>query len=241
MITKQHKDLAEVAYTGRAQDLKALVEKQDCFELGGSVTYAQAYSVLGSMHPDIAELIRRLGAAQVRATGTLAGNIANGSPIGDSMPVLLALGSTLILQQRHAVREIPLEKFYTGYRKSILQPGEFIRTIRVPKLPAGAKFAAYKLTKRIDQDISAVCGAFYSDGKTVRLGFGGMAATPARAPKAEAAWSRGIDAACAALAEDFKPMSDQRASAWYRLTTAQNLLRKFHAGISARALLEVTA
>ena len=240
-ITKQHKDLAEVAYTGRAQDLKMLVEKNDFLELSAGVTYSGAFAALGAIHPDVRELVRRLGAAQVRATGTLAGNIANGSPIGDSMPVLLALGSTLTLQKGRSKREVPLDGFYTGYRKSVLQPGEFIRSVRVPKLPAGAKFAAYKLTKRIDQDISAVCGAFYSDGKTVRFGFGGMAATPARASKAEAAWPRGIDAACAALAEDFKPMSDQRASSWYRLTTAQNLLRKFHAGVAARALVEVTA
>ena len=239
MITKQHKDLAEVAFTGRVTDLKALVDSSSEIQIGGGVTYAQAFTALASIHPDIGELVRRLGAAQVRATGTLAGNIANGSPIGDSMPVLLALGSTLVLQKGKAKREVPLDQFYTGYRKNVLQPGEFIRAIRVPKVPAGAKFAAYKLTKRLDQDISAVCGAFYSDGKTVRLGFGGMAATPARAVKAEAAWAKGVDAACAALAEDFKPMSDQRASSWYRLTAAQNLLRKFEAGIGARALLEV--
>jgi xanthine dehydrogenase small subunit len=239
MITKQHKDLAEVAFTGRVSDLKTLVDSSSEIQIGGGATYAQAFTALASIHPDIGELVRRLGAAQVRATGTLAGNIANGSPIGDSMPVLLALGSSLELQQGKKKREVPLEQFYTGYRKNVLQPGEFIRAIRVPKLSSGAKFAAYKLTKRLDQDISAVCGAFYSDGKTVRFGFGGMAATPSRAPQAESAWAKGIDAACAALAEDFKPMSDQRASSWYRLTAAQNLLRKFEAGIGARALMEV--
>jgi xanthine dehydrogenase small subunit len=239
LITKQHKDLAEVAYTGRVTDLKFLEDKPGHLEIGASATYAQAYAALASIHPDIGELVRRLGAAQVRATGTLAGNIANGSPIGDSMPVLLALDSVLTLQKGKTTREVALDKFYTGYRKSVLQPGEFIRSIRVPKLKPGVKFAAYKLTKRIDQDISAVCGAFYSDDKTVRFGYGGMAATPARATKAEAAWSGGVEAACAALAEDFKPMSDQRASSWYRLTAAQNLLRKFEAGIGARALLEV--
>jgi xanthine dehydrogenase small subunit len=239
MITKQHKDLAEVAYTGRVRDLKFIEEDQQKIEIGGGVTYAQAFAALTSIHADVGELVRRLGAAQVRATGTLAGNIANGSPIGDSMPVLLALGASLILQNGKTIREVALDRFYTGYRKSVLEPGEFIRAIRVPKLPAGAKFAAYKLTKRLDQDISAVCGAFYAEGKTVRFGFGGMTATPSRAPKAEAAWAEGIEEACAALAEDFKPMSDQRASSWYRLTAAQNLLRKFAAGVAARALLEV--
>jgi xanthine dehydrogenase small subunit len=136
---------------------------------------------------------------------------------------------------------VPLDQFYTGYRKSVLQPGEFIRAIRVPKLPAGAKFAAYKLTKRLDQDISAVCAAFYVHAGKARFGFGGMAATPVRARRAEESYSRGLEAACAALAEDFQPLSDQRASAWYRLAAAQNLLRKFDARIGPRALLEMTA
>jgi xanthine dehydrogenase small subunit len=239
LVTKQHKDLAEVAYTGRVAELKVLKEAKDHFEVGAAVTYADAFAALGSIHPDITELVRRLGAAQVRAAGTLAGNIANGSPIGDSMPVLLALGSTLKLQRGNATRDVALDEFYTGYRKSVLQPGEFIRSVRVPKLPAGARFGAYKVSKRLDQDISAVCGAFCIESGAVRFGFGGMAATPARAHKAEAAWAKGIEAACDALAEDFKPLSDQRASSWYRMTAAQGLLRKFEAGIGARALLEV--
>jgi xanthine dehydrogenase small subunit len=97
----------------------------------------------------------------------------------------------------------------------------------VPKLAPGARFAAYKLSRRFDQDISALCAAFHVDSGKARFGFGGMAATPARAHKAELAYKNGIEAACAALAEDFKPLSDHRASAWYRLTAAQNLLRKF--------------
>jgi len=119
-------------------------------------------------------------------------------------------------------------------------PGEFIRAIRVPKLAPGARFAAYKLSKRFDQDISSVCAAFHVDGSKARFGFGGMAATPARARQAEAAYvAKGLEAACTALVEDFSPISDQRASAWYRLRAAQGLLRKFHAGASARALLDL--
>jgi xanthine dehydrogenase small subunit len=195
--------------------------------------------VLSALHPDIGELLRRLGGAQVRACGTLAGNIANGSPIGDSMPVLLALGSTLILQKQKNSREVDLSEFYTGYRRSVLRPGEFIRSIRVPRLAPGARFAAYKLSKRFDQDISAVCAAFHVDGGRARFAFGGMAATPARSPKAEAAFKEGIEAACAALAEDFQPISDQRASAWYRLTAAQNLLRKFAAAIPCTEIFRI--
>jgi xanthine dehydrogenase small subunit len=238
-MTKQHRDLAEVAYTGRVAEMKVLSEKHDSLEIGGAVTYAEAYDALAGIHPDIGELLRRLGAVQVRAAGTLAGNVANGSPIGDTMPVLLALGCTVILQKGKAVREIPLDNFYTGYRKSVMQPGEFIRSARIAKLKPDARFAAYKLSKRFDQDISAVCAAFHVNGKEARFGFGGMAATPSRARKAEAAWKNGIDAACAALAEDFTPISDMRASGWYRLTAAQGLLRKFAAGVSPRQILDL--
>ncbi|HYG54034.1 MAG TPA: xanthine dehydrogenase small subunit [Burkholderiales bacterium] len=238
-ITKQHKDLGKVAYIGRVSELQALNDSSDEIQIGGAVTYADAYGALSAIHPDIGELLRRLGAVQVRAAGTIAGNIANGSPIGDTMPVLLALGSALTLQHGNATREIPLDRFYIGYRKSVLKPGEFIRSVRIPKLTPGARFAAYKLSKRFDQDISAVCGAFYQKANDVRFAFGGMAATPARAPRAEAAYAKGVEAACAALAEDFAPISDMRASNEYRLLAAQALVRKFHAGIGARALLDV--
>lgn len=236
-ITKQHRDLGHVAYVGRVAELRRITTE----EIGAAATYAEAYEALAAIHPDIGELLRRLGAVQVRAAGTLGGNIANGSPIGDSMPVLLALGASLTLQRGSQTRQVPLDEFYTGYRKSVLQSGEFIRSIRIPKLQKGARFAVYKLSKRFDQDISAVCAAFHISSEKTRFAFGGMAATPARAPKAEAAWSKGIDAACAALAEDFKPISDMRASSWYRLAAAQGLLRKFHAQVGPRALLEVQA
>ena len=239
-ITKEHRDLDDVAYIGRVAELRRIEQSPRQLEIGAAVTYAEAYEALERIHPDIGELLRRLGAVQVRAAGTLAGNIANGSPIGDSMPVLLALDATLILQKGGATREARLARFYTGYRKSVLLPGEFIRAIRVPKLAPGARFAAYKLSKRFDQDISSICAAFHVAGSKARFGFGGMAATPARARQAEAAYAaRGIEAACTALVEDFSPISDQRASAWYRIRAAQALLRKFHAGASPRALLDM--
>jgi len=240
-LTKEHRDLEDVAYVGRVSELREIQDNPKELQIGAAVTYAQAYEALAGIHADIGELLRRLGAVQVRAVGTLAGNVANGSPIGDSMPVLLALDAVLVLQKSKTIREVKLADFYTGYRKNVLQPGEFIRSVRVPKLAAGARFAAYKLAKRFDQDISAVCAAFHVDASgEARFGFGGMAATPARATKAEQSYSRGIEPACVALAEDFSPLSDQRASAWYRLTTAQALLRKFDAKVGPRALLEVT-
>jgi xanthine dehydrogenase small subunit len=240
-ITKQHRDLDRVAYVGRVTELRVIASSVEHLEIGAAVTYAEADKALAAIHPDIGELLRRLGAVQVRAAGTLGGNIANGSPIGDSMPVLLALGASLTLQRGQRQRTVALDDFYTGYRKSVLQPGELIRSIRIPKLKKGTRFAAYKLSKRFDQDISAVCAAFYAEGANARFGFGGMAATPARARKAEKMWSQGVEAACAALAEDFKPISDMRASSGYRLAAAQGLLRKFHAAVGPRALFEVQA
>jgi xanthine dehydrogenase small subunit len=240
LITKQHRDLDEVAYIGRVAEMRQLKDFPSHLEIGGAVTYAEAYEALARIHPDIGELLRRLGAVQVRAAGTLAGNIANGSPIGDSMPVLLALDAILILQKGDVSREARIAKFYTGYRKSLLQAGEFIRAIRVPKLAKGARFAVFKLSKRFDQDISSVCAAFHVHEGKARFGFGGMAATPARARQAEAAYAKGVEAACAGLAADFSPISDQRASAWYRIRAAQGLLRKFHAGVGPRVLLEST-
>src|SRR5262245_4998927 len=140
-ITKQHRDLDEVAYVGRVRELRTIKAASSSIEVGAAVTYAEAYEALAGIHPDIGELLRRLGAVQVRAAGTIGGNIANGSPIGDSMPVLLALGATLTLQRGAKTRQVALDDFYTGYRKTVLQPGEFIRSIRVPKLKEGARFA----------------------------------------------------------------------------------------------------
>ena len=232
-VTKALKDLGRVVYLGNVAELKQIAQSESEVTFGGAVTLAEAQPYLARLHADIGELVRRFGGAQVRACATLAGNIANASPIGDSMPFLLALDATVV-----ADREVRLADFYRGYRKTALRPGEIIRAIRVPKLKPGARFAAYKISKRFDQDISAVCAAFHVAGGEARFAFGGMAATPARAPRAEAAFADGVEAACAALAQDFQPISDHRASAWYRLTVAQNLLRKFAAGVPPRRIFQ---
>ncbi len=239
VVTKQLKDLGRTVYLGNVAELKQISESDTHIAFGGAVTLAEAQPHLARIHPDIGELLRRFGGAQVRACATLAGNIANASPIGDSMPVLLALDSSLVLQQGKAQRVISLDTFYTGYRKTVLKPAEFIRTVRVPKLARNARFAAYKISKRFDQDISAVCAAFHVASDKARFAFGGMAATPARALKAEKNYPLGIEAACTALAADFKPLSDHRASSWFRLTVAQNLLRKFHQEIAPDAIFQV--
>jgi xanthine dehydrogenase small subunit len=234
VVTKELKALGSLVYLGNVAELKEISESESYLTFGGAVTLAEAHPYLARLHADIGELVRRFGGAQVRACATLAGNIANASPIGDSMPPLLALGAIVVLRDR----EIAFDELYSGYRQTALRPGEVIRAIRVPKLARGARFAAYKISKRFEQDISAVCAAFHVTGGKARFAFGGMAATPARALRAEAAFGDGVEAACAALAQDFQPLSDHRASAWYRLTVAQNLLRKFAAGVAPRQIFQ---
>jgi xanthine dehydrogenase small subunit len=186
----------------------------------------------------LGELADRFGSPPVRNSGTFGGNVANGSPIGDSMPFLLALGASVKLRRGSAAREMPLEDFYLGYQKRALQPGEFLEAVRIPLSPAGRRFASYKISKRMDQDISALCGAYafdLADGRIAkaRIAYGGMAAVPKRALHAEAAltgqpWSRAtFEAAQPALALDYAPLSDMRASAGYRMQVAQNLLLRF--------------
>lgn len=183
--------------------------------------------------------MRRFGGEQVRNAGTIGGNIANGSPIGDLPPALIALGARLVLCRGAERREIALEDFFLDYRKQDRLPGEFVEAVLVPKLPTDALFHVSKISKRFDEDISAVCGAFFlqrdATGRIsqARLAYGGMAGIPKRAKAAEAAltgrsWDEmAVTAAIAALASDFQPLTDMRASARYRLKVAGNLLRRF--------------
>jgi xanthine dehydrogenase small subunit len=184
------------------------------------------------------ELVRRFGSIQVRASGTVGGNIANGSPIGDLAPALIALGVTLELRKGARVRTLPLEEFFLAYRKQDREPGEFVRRVSVNRLAAGDAFRCFKVSKRFDEDISAVMGAFRFNlvGRRIasaRVAYGGMAATPKRAPATEAALT-GVslddpsswEPPLATLAQDFQPLDDHRASAAYRRTVARNLLAK---------------
>jgi xanthine dehydrogenase small subunit len=193
---------------------------------------------MADIDPDLAELLRRLGAKQVRAVGTLGGNIANGSPIGDTPPALIALGAELHLRRGKIARSLPLEDFFIDYGRQDRGPGEFVAAIEVPRLRDNEVFRCYKIAKRFDQDISALLGAFkfkLEGGQIAdaRIAYGGMAATPQRAGATEAALkgkklSHESDWAAAgeALADDFQPIDDMRASAGYRLQTARALLEK---------------
>lgn len=225
-ITKQMRNLPQIIFLNRVAELQELRDGQDVLEIGAGVTYAHAEEALSHVHPDMARLLWRIGSKQVRASGTIGGNIANGSPIGDMPPALIALGATIELRKGGHARRMKLEDFFLAYGKQDRKPGEFVSRIFVPKLAANATFHAYKISKRFDQDISAVCGAFHFASDGPRIAFGGMAATPKRAHKTEAALAHGLDAALAALAEDFTPLSDMRASAEYRLEAARALLKK---------------
>jgi len=242
-VTKQHRVPRSIIYLGRVAELQQITDHGDRIEIGAGVTYTDAYQNIEKLHPAFARMVRRLGSTQIRNSGTIGGNIANGSPIGDSMPVLMALGATLKLQSKAGNREMLLEDFFLAYRKTALASGEFVASVTVQKPGPTSRIGIYKLSKRFDQDISAVLAAFHVtlDGEAVqsaRLAFGGMAGTPARAHKAEALLTGkrftpdDIAPAVAALADDFTPMSDMRASAQYRLLAAQNLLRKFCVEVS---------
>ena len=218
--------------------MKSLQEAGNALEIGAAVSLTDAYAAIVARYPMLTELAERFGSPPVRNSGTLGGNVANGSPIGDSMPFMLALGATVKLRRAGVTREMPLEDFYLGYQKKAWQAGEFLEAVRIPLSPAARRFASYKISKRFDQDISALCGAYafdLDDGRiaNARIAYGGMAAVPKRALHTEAAltgqpWSRtSIEAALPALALDYTPLSDMRASAGYRMQVAQNLLLRF--------------
>jgi xanthine dehydrogenase small subunit len=254
-VTKKLMTLSTVISVMSVADLHHIAETPEALEIGAAVTYSQAFATLAKLHPDFGELLRRLGSAQVRNAGTIGGNIANGSPIGDSPPPLIALGATLVLRRGDSERRMPLEDFFLAYGKQDRAPGEFVEKVVVPKLAADAAFRVYKLSKRFDQDISAVCGAFHirRDGDVVcaaRICYGGMAATPRRARAAEAMltgkpWRENVVRdAMQALEADYQPIGDMRASAVYRMTAAKNLLFKAWLEISgapATRVLETEA
>lgn len=244
-VTKGMRRLDPVIHLGRIEALRAISDEGDQLRLGAMANHVAVRKALAAICPQLDEMMRRFGGEQVRNAGTIGGNIANGSPIGDLPPALIALGATLVLRRGSEHRTIPLEAFFLDYRKQDRREGEFVEAVLVPKLPADALFHVSKISKRFDEDISALCGAFFlrrdPDNRIVeaRLAFGGMAGIPKRAKAAEAAllgryWNEAtVAAAIAALAGDFTPLTDMRASAAYRLKVAGNLLRRF--------LIETTA
>jgi len=254
-VTKQLRELQPVAFLAGVTDLKGVEITDDTVRItvriGAMATLTEVGEAIAPMHPDFAEMIRRYGSVQVRNAATIGGNVANGSPIGDSPPALIALGATLHLRHGEARRAIPLEEFFLDYGKQDRAPGEFVEAVSFPRQPDRLK--CYKLSKRFDQDISAVCGCFnviVTDGSVThaRIAFGGMAGIPKRASYVEQAitgqpWTADtVEAAWDAWEQDFTPLSDMRASADYRLETARNMLTRYFledVGAATR-VLEVT-
>ncbi|HAT31862.1 MAG TPA: xanthine dehydrogenase small subunit [Janthinobacterium sp.] len=252
-VTKQMRELGDVVYLGQVAELKHMASIDGMLEIGAGVSLNDAYGAIAELYPrQLTEMWKRFASLPIRNAGTLGGNVANGSPIGDSMPWLIALGAEVVLNSVHGRRVMPLEKLYIAYQKKDMLAEEIVEAVRVPLPRAQLIFRTYKLAKRFDQDISAVCAAFSAtlDGQVVRdvrIAFGGMAATPKRGANAEAAlegqvWDEAhVEAAMALMTQDYAPLSDMRASGEYRMLTAQNLLRRFWLETRADAPLPASA
>jgi len=239
-VTKFMRKITPVVFIGGIDELRGITVDERGITFGALVSYSDAQALLAERIPAFGKLIHRIGGEQVRNMGTIGGNVANGSPIGDTPPPLIALNATLTLRKGAARRTIPLEQFFIAYGKQDRQPGEFVEAIHIPLPEQGTQFAAWKISKRREEDITSVLGAFAlklaADGtvKSIRIAYGGMAATPKRAAAVEAAlagkpWTaETVEAALPLYESDFTPISDMRASAEYRMLTAKNLLRRFH-------------
>lgn len=237
-VTKQHRRLSPVIYIGNITELNAINMSDGHIEIGAGASFSDTIELLTNHFPDFGEVLRRIGATQIRNLGTIGGNIGNGSPIGDTPPILIALGATLRLRSVAGVREIPLQDYFIDYGVQDRRPDEFIESISVPMLNDKALFGAYKVSKRFDEDISAVLAAFRLEIvngsiQEATIAYGGMAATPRRASACEqtlvgACWNEiTVEQAMEALARDYSPLTDWRASASYRSKVAANLLRRF--------------
>jgi xanthine dehydrogenase small subunit len=238
-VTKHLRDLRKLIYIGGIPALNEIRQTHAGLRIGAAVALSAAWPALVTAHPQLAEQARRFASPPIQNSATLCGNLANGSPIGDCIPALIALDAHIELRKGTHTRSLPLEQFYLGYQKKDLAPGEFVVAVTVPPEEHGLMFASYKLARRFDQDISGVCTGFAvttRDGIVVsaRLAFGGMAAVPRRAQNAESEligqpWGlEACEAAIRALAEDFEPLTDMRATRDYRLAGAGNLLKRFY-------------
>ena len=245
-VTKMMRDISPVVFIGGLLEMQRISEKDGVVTIGAGVSYSAARDHLAARLPARGPQIDRIGGEQVRNMGTIGGNVANGSPIGDTPPPLIALGATLTLRKGKRRRTIALEDFFVAYGRQDRQPGEFVEALHVPLPAPGAHFAVYKISKRRDEDITATLGAFHvtvKDGvvASARIAYGGMAATPKRARAVEAAlvgrpWTmETAEAAQDAYARDYQPLTDMRASAEYRLLAARNLLLRFHVDTTGTA------
>jgi xanthine dehydrogenase small subunit len=237
-VTKMHMQFAKVLDVTQAAELRRVERYEHHIAIGAAATLTEAFDALAADRPQLRTFANRFAGLPVRNSGTLGGNVANGSPIGDSMPLLIALGANVVLMSTRGHREMPLEKLYTGYRKNVMAADEVLAWIKVPLPTAGERLKAYKISRRYDDDISAVCLAInlkVADGvvTAASIGAGGVAATPVRAVQTEAAllgqpWTLATaKQATDALRHEFKPISDMRASAAYRSEVLGNLMQRY--------------
>ncbi|EGA69020.1 putative xanthine dehydrogenase, XdhA subunit [Vibrio sinaloensis DSM 21326] len=237
-VTQFHREIETLINVNLVDDMKVCEESEDALHIGANVAISDAYQLLTSHYSDFGELLHRFASLQVRNQGTLGGNIGNASPIGDAPPLLIALNAQVKLRRGKQTRILPIEDYFISYKVTAQKESEFIEQVIIPKPKSSDTFKAYKLSKRLDDDISAVCGALnigIEDNKVIsaRIAFGGMAATPKRATRCENAllgkeWTQAnIDEAMKEIGNDFEPLSDFRASKEYRSMTAANMLRRF--------------
>lgn len=238
-VTKFLSSIPALIHIGNLKALKTIKYKGDSLTIGSGVSYSDAMPDLIKAFPMIEPYLLRIGGWQVRSMGTIGGNIANGSPIGDMPPILIALGAEICLKSVEGSRQLPLEDFFLAYGKQDRQPGEYLHSIHIPLMAANNEVAAYKISKRRDEDISSVAVGFnlvIENGiiRSARIAFGGMAATPKRAQAAEKTLigqpfsEESMIKAAQTLEEEFTPLSDMRASSAYRMKVAQNLFRRFY-------------
>jgi len=236
-VNKDFRPLGDIIHLGHVAELGRIERRADRVRIGAGVSLGDAYQTMAEHYPELREMWERFASVPIRNAGTLGGNVANGSPIGDSMPWLVALGAEVVLRGPEGARTLPLETLYVGYMRKSMAAEELVEAVEVPLPRPGLLFRTYKLSKRYDSDISAVCAAFALELEgarvtSARVAYGGMAAVPSRAPACEAAlvgqtWNEAtLERAMRALGEDFTPLSDMRASAAYRTRTAANLLRR---------------
>ena len=236
-ITQGLQTLEKIIYLGQVAELQEISETEDALVLGAAVSYEKAHKKLAQLYPELDEHLNRLGSKQIRNVGTIGGNVANASPIGDMPPVLVAIDASLVLQKGASQRTVKINDFYTGYKQTVLAEGEFLRSIIIPKNKANHQLKVYKITKRYADDISAICAAFYiqTEGQEIRschIAMGGMAATVKRADHCEKALlnqplnAQTLNTAQAEILNDYDPLNDVRASREYRLLMAQNLLQR---------------
>jgi xanthine dehydrogenase small subunit len=229
-VSKEREHFPKVIFTGNVDHLNEVKEETEFLSIGGAATYTDALPLIDKHFPAFGALVRRIGSRQIRNLGTFAGNLVNASPIGDTPPCLIALGAEVVMASKRGERSLPAEEFITGYRKTALAPDEVVIAIRIPYLVKSARFETYKISKRFDQDISSTIGAFYANGNEIRVAYGGMADRAKRASNVEALLRMGAPALPqieAAMAKDFTPLTDHRATKEYRLRAASGLVQRF--------------